>query len=530
MLLLYVLNFEWDSDHTWSVAWSHSSCKDRKGLQMLPVYFETVLMVASSNKPLRHFSKLGYNPRHKEYWKNQGHNLRTINLSICRPSTMWRACSLLCGIWQHVCQMCWLNRLAAVKKKKICSPLRCRKLILKLYLHTNARTTKWWNDPSWKDWASHNHVLKGFCVNLCWTRSALNSSVSRVIPFVSKPLAWLSAPSLALRLLLRVKNSTLFWSWSTATKNPPKSFSGPFKTLFSTCIFFQSTNVVTKSIRRRVSQLSRCLSFTSSSISSRGKKKPPMFHVLLCKVFSSLWRRESWTEENSKRSSPGGIHQIESTLILQPSRYCQYSRVLFCMHVFAPAQSHCTKNKQPIIHALRRGCTEHAQSYAQTNNPSFIALRRGFSFSVDLHNDMHKQTNNQHCHEKHSPSVWIFTITCTNRQTTHIALKRGFSFTSSQWQLDPSPFEDYVKAMWKLHWETNPSSFLSLLCIAPPKKSRAKIEEWKNVGEWWEGTEEISFLFFSYLSGSHCSLKSGQTVIERPQNGDHGVRDALALS
>jgi hypothetical protein len=49
--------------------------------------------------------------------------------------------------------------------------------------------------------------------------------------------------------------------------------------------------------------------------------------------------------------------------------------------------------------------------------------------------------------------------------------------------------------MWKLHWETNPSSFLSLLCIAPPKKSRAKIEEWMNVGEWWEGTEEISFLF-----------------------------------
>ncbi len=122
MLLLYVLNFEWDSDHTWSVAWSHSSCKDRKGLQMLPVYFETVLMVASSNKPLRHFSKLGYNPRHKEYWKNQGHNLRTINLSICRPSTMWRACILLCGIWQHVCQMCWLNWLAAVKKKKSLHP------------------------------------------------------------------------------------------------------------------------------------------------------------------------------------------------------------------------------------------------------------------------------------------------------------------------------------------------------------------------------------------------------------------------
>lgn len=205
--------------------------------------------------------------------------------------------------------------------------------------------------------------------------------------------------------------------------------------------------------------------------------------------------------------------------------------VCMCSHLHNHiARTNKQTNKQPVIHALRRGCTEHAQSHAQTNKPSFIDLRRGFSFSLDLHNDMHKQTNNQHCHEKHSPSIWIFIITCTNRQTTRIALRRGFSFRSSQWQLDPSPFEDYVKAMWKLHWETNPSSFPSLLCIAPPKKSRAKIEEWKNVGEWWKGTEEIRFLFFSYLSGSHCSLKSGQTVIERPQNGDHGVRDALALS
>ncbi len=179
-----------------------------------------------------------------------------------------------------------------------------------------------------------------------------------------------------------------------------------------------------------------------------------MFHVLLCKVFSSLWRRESWTEENSKRWSPGGIHQIESTLILQPSRYCQYSRVLFCMHVFAPAQSHCTNkqtnkqttchscpekrmhwactitctNKQTIIHwpekriLLQFGPSQwHAQADKQPALPW-----EAFSFDLDLHNHLHKQTNNPHCPEKRI-LVQVFAMTI-----------RSFSL----WRL----CESYVKA------------------------------------------------------------------------------------
>jgi hypothetical protein len=145
-----------------------------------------------------------------------------------------------------------------------------------------------------------------------------------------------------------------------------------------------------------------------------------MFHVLLCKVFSSLWRRESWTEENSKRSSPGGIHQIESTLILQPSRYCQYSRVLFCMHVFAPAQSHCT-NKQ-------------------TNNLSFMPWEED---ALGMHNCMHKQTTHHSWPwEEDSPSVWTFTMTCTSRQTTSIAMRSillRFGSSQSHAQSDKQP-------------------------------------------------------------------------------------------
>ncbi len=84
------------------------------------------------------------------------------------------------------------------------------------------------------------------------------------------------------------------------------------------------------------------------------------------------------------------------------------------------------------------------------------------------------------------------------------------------------------KRIVRSHWETNPSSFLSLLCIAPPKKAEQKS---KNERMWENGVKERrKFLFFSYLNGSHCSFKSGQTVIEKPQNGDNGIRDALALS
>lgn len=217
-------------------------------------------------------------------------------------------------------------------------------------------------------------------------------------------------------------------------------------------------------------------------------------------------RSSPFEEEKAGQRKTARDHHLAGYIKLSQHWFCSLQgtvNILMCFSVCMCSHLHnhiAWTNKQTTCHScpekrMHWACTEHAQ----TNNPSFIALRRGFSFRLDLRNDMHQQTNNQHCHEKHSPSVWIFKITCTNRQTTCIALRRGFSFRSSQWQLDPSPFEDYVKAMWKLHWETNPSSFLSLLCIAPPQKKPSKNRRMKQCGRAVGGNGGDFFSFLTWV-------------------------------
>jgi hypothetical protein len=85
-------------------------------------------------------------------------------------------------------------------------------------------------------------------------------------------------------------------------------------------------------------------------------------------------------------------------------------------------------------------CSHLHNHIAQTNNLSFMPWEEN---ALSMHNHMHKQTTHHSLPwEENSPSVWTFTMTCTNRQTTSIAMRSillQFGSSQSHAQTDKQP-------------------------------------------------------------------------------------------
>jgi hypothetical protein len=91
-----------------------------------------------------------------------------------------------------------------------------------------------------------------------------------------------------------------------------------------------------------------------------------------------------------------------------------------------------------FLYACVRTCT--ITLHEQTNNLSFMPWEED---ALSMHNHMHKQTTHHSLPwEEDSPSVWTFTMTCTSRQTTSIAMRSillRFGSSQSHAQTDKQP-------------------------------------------------------------------------------------------